>query len=1545
MKSYRPAAILVTLFVAAFFVSVIALAVTTTLVTSPADLQGWDRFTVPATGSPGPSVTFVPGPLNPPLGKGSVEFHVGSDGDASAQLRHSGYEGTLLPDPSASPVPPAANELTALTYGTYAQSGGSGGQTAYIILNIDYTDDGVADDRLFFEPVYQNGTYSFIHAGDSAPNQCAVPACVIPGEWQNWDAFVGGWWSLNESAGGPPLVTLKRYRQEHPLARIINGDRPGVRIVTGGGAGAWDNFIGNADAFSIGVGPDTTTYDFETWKVTLVSPTQNGLNVPRDSNVTATFDTTPSEPTVTPSTFTLRGLFTGRYDGVYSTGEGNSAEINPTLTFKAGEVITATASSGIKNSSDDTLQPFTWQFWAATTGGSGRFLPHETVPEFGAEESRGIALGDIDGDGDIDAVVANGGGGSIEEDAAKSGESLITCVPDSESVWLNGGTGNFSAHTAPGANCFGAGTDSSDVALGDLDGDGDLDVVVANRFGQPENVRLNNGTGQFPTAMPSFGYGDSTAVSLGDLDGDGDLDAIIANAGAEPETVWLNDGTGVFTPHPTPSFACEDSTDVALGDIDGDGDLDVVVTNIFPAEGTSVWLNDGYGGFTPHPVTPFFGLGNTSTGLALGDLDADGDLDAVISNTNGEPETVWLNNGTGSFAAHATPSFGANNSTDVQLGDIDGDGDLDAVVANKISGEFPPPPPGVRAGKQPAGAAVDESAETVWLNNGTGVFTPHPTGPAFGSEESNAAGLGDLDGDGDIDAVIANGGAIVTEVTLKGKGKAVALIPTAETVWINEADGDGIPDSTDNCRTTPNPDQADTDGDTVGDACDNCVNTVNTDQADQDNDGVGDLCDNCITTPNPDQMDLDEDNVGDLCDNCPTIPNTDQQDLNENGIGDACENADLTITKTHSGNFTPGQTGTYTITVTNSGSGSTNGTQVTVTDVVPSGLTPIAPDGPHNGWSCSINGQTLTCTRSDALPGSSSYPAITLTVQVADPAPLTVTNTAVVAGGGEGDTTNNTATDVTTINCSANPAQTNNNPLVISRFRMNGPRRATDEFIEIFNPTDEIYTVATGNCTGGIAVFSSAGNGTASNAVDIVCQIPNGTQIAARGYFLCTGATYTLNNLGLNGGAAGATSTGDAPIGCGGTCRGDIPDDAGLALLDVGNNIVGLCTKGGFGCPTGFNYSSIDASGAAKVYDSVGFAPYGQGAPAPEYPSLASNFCEGQCLKPVGDASIDPSCPESSIFPVIEEPPGFCYGQAGQYEFLRRQTTFSPTVGTLHQDTNINVNDILLVAPNPGTNMGLSITGVLGVTAMLGAAGPQNSHAPADFPRVQFTQAPFDGPGTSQLAARNAERNYNLDPTVVNPANDPQGTLALRLRFTNNSGSLITGLRFRVDNVSTICGPESAGIVGTGDAKNLGSTPDCAAGGFTAILKLLNSVQEVVVDNTETAYAVHGTVIEDLSATATPTPPDTPPNFLSPFGGGLDNSVVANPSSSDSSVGDGVTGGTGAFTTFVGDTEVLRIKVKFGVVRSGRFILLITPAANTGTGQGNGGPGSTSGQK
>ena len=113
------------------------------------------------------------------------------------------------------------------------------------------------------------------------------------------------------------------------------------------------------------------------------------------------------------------------------------------------------------------------------------------------------------------------------------------------------------------------------------------------------------------------------------------------------------------------------------------------------------------------------------------------------------------------------------------------------------------------------------------------------------------------------------------------------------------------------------------------------------------------------------------------------------------------------------GNFTQGQIGAqFTVTVTNSGTPSTIGV-VTLTDTVPTGLTPTAASGA--GWTCTVAGATVTCTRSDALAPGASYPPVTITVNVAANAPASVANTATISGGGDVNTTNNTATDVTTI--------------------------------------------------------------------------------------------------------------------------------------------------------------------------------------------------------------------------------------------------------------------------------------------------------------------------------------------------------------------------------------------------------------------------------------------------------------------------------------------------------------------------------------------------
>ena len=126
---------------------------------------------------------------------------------------------------------------------------------------------------------------------------------------------------------------------------------------------------------------------------------------------------------------------------------------------------------------------------------------------------------------------------------------------------------------------------------------------------------------------------------------------------------------------------------------------------------------------------------------------------------------------------------------------------------------------------------------------------------------------------------------------------------------------------------------------------------------------------------------------------------------------------DMTVSKTHVGNFTRGSNASYTITASNvSPYGSTSGL-VTVNDTLPVGITPISWS--PLSWACSISGQTISCTRSDVLAALASYPSITLNALVSQAAPATLTNTALVGGGGEANLLNDTATDTASVGSSA----------------------------------------------------------------------------------------------------------------------------------------------------------------------------------------------------------------------------------------------------------------------------------------------------------------------------------------------------------------------------------------------------------------------------------------------------------------------------------------------------------------------------------------------
>jgi len=277
--------------------------------------------------------------------------------------------------------------------------------------------------------------------------------------------------------------------------------------------------------------------------------------------------------------------------------------------------------------------------------GRGSFAPRSTDMVY---RGHGVAAGDVDGDSDIDI--------------------LFACAP--VTLFLNDGRANFS----PSDQVLGDSTKGAFRACFlDLDRDDDLDVATIYG-GDSSAVFVNDGHGQF--SLSEY-WVPSTACA--DLDNDGDIDFFLRDRGIGYK-VLLNTGGWEFTESWSHADSSVDYGFVQFGDLDNDGDLDVVSTNggndnIYP---TLVLSNDGTGRFeiTDADLPPTR-WGNT----ALGDLNGDGFLDALVTNFR-LPNYVFLNNGQGKLIDTGLRWGGSAGNMITALGDLDGDGDLDAFVSD-----------------------------------------------------------------------------------------------------------------------------------------------------------------------------------------------------------------------------------------------------------------------------------------------------------------------------------------------------------------------------------------------------------------------------------------------------------------------------------------------------------------------------------------------------------------------------------------------------------------------------------------------------------------------------------------------------------------------------------------------------------------------------------------------------------------------------------------------------------------------------------------------
>ena len=402
----------------------------------------------------------------------------------------------------------------------------------------------------------------------------------------------------------------------------------------------------------------------------------------------------------------------------------------------------------------------------------------------GPHNSRGIALGDFDGDGDLDAAVAN-----------RAGEVNLTY----ENI-----AGAFTA--APDD----LGTDaenSQGIDVGDIDLDGDLDIVVSNK--QSTNVfHLNDGSGTFSAKQNiDLQAGRFWPIKLVDVDGDGDLDIVVGQDENRVNKLYRNtiadDSNLVFNAEDIGTETLS-TRSLTLGDINSDGFVDLV-TGDYAAE-NHLYLGNADGGFDASSTIQPGQAWNTFS-VALADLNGDGALDLVEGSQrnddtrlNGETR-IYLNNLAGGFQAPSLlpGSKSLHTTVALLLIDFDRDGDIDIIEGNNgdwdHDGDDPAPPgsPTIPADNTRCTGATACVAQPkrLYLNDGLGTFTfASELVIAGANEETYAMAAGDLDNDGIVDFVTSNEAGENVAYSLTGTDSlnpaVVQLRSVAESIRVDD---------------------------------------------------------------------------------------------------------------------------------------------------------------------------------------------------------------------------------------------------------------------------------------------------------------------------------------------------------------------------------------------------------------------------------------------------------------------------------------------------------------------------------------------------------------------------------------------------------------------------------------------------------------------------------------------------------------------------------------------------------------------------------------
>jgi hypothetical protein len=367
---------------------------------------------------------------------------------------------------------------------------------------------------------------------------------------------------------------------------------------------------------------------------------------------------------------------------------------------------------------------------------------------------------------------------------------LIFAMMLSAALTVNCGTPS-SGVTSPKATSnshFPVGTAPGSVEIADLNGDGKSDIVVANEQSNNVTILLGDGKGGFTQAKGSpFPAGHlPNDIAIGDFNRDGKLDLAVANHEENHLTVLLGDGNGGFTPAPNSPVAVEVRPHVhgvATGDLNGDGNLDLV-TDSWANDQVVALFGDGKGNFRT-PGT-FVKVGKRPYQRhRVADVNGDRKADIITTNTEGNNVTVLLSDGKGGFKQPAGSPFPCGDAPfNLAVGDVNEDGKVDLAIVDS--------PSSMAEGRGQDGL-------TVLLGNGNGGFTMLAGSPFATGRIPNRVAIGDVNGDGVADiAVSSPDGNNITLFLMSSKGVAsgstIAIGGKPKGLAIRDLNGDGKAD-------------------------------------------------------------------------------------------------------------------------------------------------------------------------------------------------------------------------------------------------------------------------------------------------------------------------------------------------------------------------------------------------------------------------------------------------------------------------------------------------------------------------------------------------------------------------------------------------------------------------------------------------------------------------------------------------------------------------------------------------------------------------------